>query len=249
MRRRTFALIVAAVYVFTFAGFWASAVNTATIFADKDSYSWESVPLANNGKSDNFEITSYNKPPYNMRGWIEFNVSSIPTSAWIISATMRLRLWHRTTPDPTQNIGDAAGRLYGAYRLLEPWGERTVNWVNQPNYTDTDHATSTVPDEQGGWYGPFVWMNWDITSIMNIWRSNSSNYGIMVRDTQENATTFYSTQFFTHDQVPNNTYYPRLLVTYVSPLAVESLGALFIIEAFAAIVIWRTKIRQPQSNK
>jgi hypothetical protein len=244
MRRQVFAGLVIAVYIFTFVGFWISSVKTAVTFADKDSYSWESVPLANNGKSDNFEIASYDKPPYNMRGWVEFNISSIPQDAWIISATMRLRLWHRTTVDPTQDIGDSAGRIYGAYRLLQPWGERTVNWANQPNYTDADHATSIVPDEQGGWYGPFVWMDWDITSIMNIWRSNSSNYGLVVRDTQENATTFYSTQFFTHEQVPNSTYYPRLLVTYVSPLAVGFLAAAFMVETAVAVLIWRTRIQR-----
>jgi hypothetical protein len=243
MRRSIFAVIVPAIYVFTFASFWGSSVRTTVIFPEKHAYSWESVPLANNGRSDNFEITSYDKPPYNMRGWIQFNISSIPSDTWIISATLRLRLWHKTTPDPTQNIGDATGRIYGAYRLLEPWGQTTVNWANQPDYTDANHATSVVPPGQGGWYGPFIWMDWDITSIMNIWRSNSSNYGLVVRDTQENATTFYSTQFFTNDQVPNSTYYPRLLVTYVSPLAVTSLGAVFIAEAFFTIVAWRTKVR------
>jgi hypothetical protein len=244
MKHRNFAMIVVAVYAFTIAGFWVSAAKTAVIFADKDSYSWQSVPLANNGKSDNFEITSYDKPPYNMRGWVEFNISSIPSDAWIISATLRLRVWHKTTPDPTMNMGDSTGRIYGVYRILQPWGEMTVNWVNQPNYTDADHATAAVPPGQGGWYGPFLWMDWDITGIMNVWRSNSSNYGLLVRDTQEYAPVFYSTQFFTHDQVPNETYYPRLLVTYVSPLAVASLGAVVVAESFLIIVVWRTRVRQ-----
>jgi hypothetical protein len=242
MKRRNFMALVLAVYAISIAGFWASSVNTAVIFADKDSYSWQSVPLANNGFSDNFEIASYDKPPYNMRGWVEFNISSIPSDVWIISATLRLRLWHKTTPDPTQNIGDPTGRTYGAYRLLEPWEERGINWVNQPNYTDVDHATSTVPTEQGGWYGPFVWMDWDITSIMSVWRSNSSNYGLLVRDTQENATTFYSTQFFTKDQVPNATYYPRLLVTYVSPIAVGAFAVGFVAEGLVLIFVWRSRV-------
>ena len=244
MKRRNFLIFTILVYAFTIAGFWVSSIKTLTIFPDKDSYSWQSVPLANNGKSDNFEITSYDKPPYNMRGWIEFNITSVPSDAWVISATLRLRLWHKTTYDPTQNIGDSTGRVYGAYRLLQPWGERTVNWVNQPNYTDTDHATSVVPQGQGGWYGPFIWMDWDITSIMSYWRSNAtSNYGLVIRDTQENAPIFYSTQFFTHDQVPNETYYPRLLVTYASPLALASLGVILIGEGFLMIVLWRTKVR------
>ena len=238
-------MLVVAVYAFTFVGFWFSGVRTAVIFQEMHDYSWESVPKSNNGGSDNFEIASYDKPPYNMRGWIQFNISSIPADAWIISATLRLRLWHKTTPDETEvnwNIGDPTGRVYGVYRVLNPWKRWTIDWADQPNYTDTDSATCTVPNEQGGWYGPFIWMDWDITSIMNVWRSNSSNYGLLVKDTQENATTFYSTQFFTNSQVPNSTYYPRLIVTYVSPLAVASVGALVAIETIAAVVIYRTRI-------
>jgi hypothetical protein len=245
MNRRNFLIFTILVYGFTLTGFWVSSINMLTIFPDKDSYSWQSVPLANNGKSDNFEIASYDKPPYNMRGWVEFNLTSIPTNVWIISANLRLRLWHKTTEDPTENMGDATGRTYGVYRLLQPWGERTVNWSNQPNYTDTHYATSAVPSGQGGWYGPFIWMDWDISDIMNDWRANStSNYGLVVRDTQEYSPVFYSTQFFTHDQVPNDTYYPRLLVTYVSPIALASLGIVLSAEGFFMIVLWRTKVKR-----
>lgn len=243
MKRRNFLILTVLVYAFTFTGFWVAGIKTVAIFADSDSYSWQSVPLANNGKSDNFEITSYNKPPYNMRGWIEFNLTTIPTDVWVLSATMRLRLWHHTTVDPTQNMGDATGRIYGAYRLLQPWGETTINWSNQPNYTTLHQANSTVPSEQGGWYGPFVWMDWDITGIMNDWRSNStSNYGLVIRDTQEHSPVFYSTQFFTIDQTPNATYYPRLLVTYVSPLAVASFGVVLVGEGSFMMMLWRTKV-------
>ena len=248
MKHRDFMILVIAVYAFTIAGFWISSVKTEVIFADKDSYSWQSVPLANNGMSDNFEIASYDRPPYNMRGWIEFNISSIPAGVLIIAATMRLRLWHHTTPDPTQNMGDSTGRTYGAYRLLSAWGENEVNWVNQPSYTDADAAMSTVPSEQGGWFGPFVWMDWDITAIMNVWRSNSSNYGLVVRDSQENASTFYSTQFFTKDQVPNSTYYPRLIVSYVFPIAVASLGIVLILEAIVVVVVWAKKVKVEEAK-
>jgi hypothetical protein len=245
MKRRSFVIFTLLVYAFTLAGFWVSSVKTLTLFPDKDSYSWQSVPLANNGKSNNFEITSYDKPPYNMRGWIEFNITSIPADVWITSATLRLRVWYKTTYNPAENMGDSTGRIYGAYRLLQPWGERTVNWSNQPNYTDANHATSAVPPGQGGWNGPLLWMDWDIRDIMSDWRSNvTSNYGLVVRDTQEYSPVFYSTQFFTHDQVPNETYYPRLLVTYVSPLALASLGVVLFAEGFFMVVLWRTRVER-----
>ena len=189
-------------------------VRTVELYPSKDSYSWQSVPDANNGKSDNFEITSY--VGHNMRGWIEFSTSKIPTDGWIVSARLRLRLWQRTVDSPP--YGDASGRRYGVYRITQPWGEMTVNWANQPAYTEDHHATAQVPAEQGGWFGPVVWMDWDVTDLMKDWQHGVPNYGLLVRDTQEDEPTrLYSTQFFSHDQVPNEGYFPRLIITYLNP--------------------------------
>lgn len=241
MKRSLFLILIIAVYGLTAVIFWTTSIKTPTIYPDKDSYSWQSVPKANNGHSDNFEITSYNKPPYNMRGWIEFNTTSVPSDAVILSARLRLRLWAKSTDDPTQEMGDSTGRTYGVYRLTKPWNETGVNWVNQPNYTEDHHATALVPPGQGGWNGPLLWMEWDITEIMKEWKSGVPNNGLVVRDTQENSSTFYTTQFFTHDQVPNQSYYPQLVVTYVFPLNLEILGAALIGETFLLMAIPRLK--------
>jgi len=207
-----------------------------TLYPSKDSYAWESVPDANNGKSDNFEITSY--LGHNMRGWIAFNTTSIPTDAWIVSAQLRLRLWQKTTNSPP--YGDSTGRVYGVYRITEPWGEMTITWAHQPQYTELHYSTSTIPAEQGGWFGPIVWMNWDITDVMIDWQQGAPNYGLVVRDTQENTTLLYSTQFFTHNQVPNQTYFPRLIVTYLNPLGAYVFATLIIIES-AILAVWIRK--------
>lgn len=214
-------ILLVAIYGVPLVTLYATAIRTVTLYPTKDSYAWQSVPDANNGRSDNFEITSYDKPPYNMRGWIEFNTSRIPSDVWVLSAQLRLRLWHKTTNDPPQ--GDATGRIYGVYRAVQPWGENTVTWTKQPNYTETHYASAPVPVEQGGWYGPLVWMDWDVTDIVRDWQQGTPNYGLVVRDTQENASTFYSTQFFTHDQVPDQGYFPRLVVTYIYPAAIYAL--------------------------
>jgi hypothetical protein len=244
MKRSLLVILIIAIYGVTAATFWATSVSTVTIYAYKDSYSWQSVPEANNGGSNNFEITSYNKPPFNMRGWIEFNITSIPSDEWIISAKLRLRVWHKTTIDPTQNMGDTTGRVYGAYRITQPWTESGVNWANQPNYTEEHHATAAVPSGQGGWYGPLLWMEWDLMGMMEDWRSGTNNYGLVVRDTQEYAPIFYSTQFFTHNQVPNESYYPRLVVTYVWPQALVGVGIVFVAEGCFIILLWRMKFKR-----
>ncbi len=242
MKHSLLLILIILVYSTTAAIFWTTSVKTTTIYPDKDSYSWQSVPKANNGHSNNFEITSYNKPPYNMRGWIEFNTTSIPSDAWVISAKLRLRVWHiSTTEDSVPNMGDSTGRIYGVYRLTQPWAETGVNWVNQPNYTEEHQATAPVPSGQGGWNGPLLWMEWDITDIMKDWRSGINNDGLVVRDTQENASTFYTTQFFTHDQVPNESYYPRLVVTYVFLQNLAILGGILVAEGVFILAIRRLR--------
>ena len=218
MRKRTLIviLLIAVMYGATFGIFWAASIHSLTLYPVAQSYSWEIVPLANNGGSNNFEIMSWHNG-HNMRGWIAFNVSSIPPTPWIISATLNLRLWVKTTSNQSQ-LGDPTGRLYGVYALTGPWTDEGINWANQPSWTDQDSATSPVPPGQGGWYGPLIWMQWDLTDMVKDWRSGVlPNHGFVVKDTQENASLLYSTQFFTIHQVPDQTYYPRLVVTYVYP--------------------------------
>ena len=207
-------LLIAIIYGGTFGIFWLTSIHSLTLYPVAQSYSWEIVPLANNGGSNNFEIMSWHDG-HNMRGWIAFNVSSVPQRAWIVSATLNLRLWVKTSSNQSE-LGDPTGRLYGVYALTGPWTDEGINWANQPNWTTQDSATSPVPPGQGGWYGPLIWMQWDLTDMVRDWRSGAlPNYGFVVKDTEENASLLYSTQFFTIHQVPDQTYYPRLVVTYI----------------------------------
>ena len=239
MKRTMVVILVVVLYGAAIGGFWVTSVRSLFIFPAADSYSWQSFPDANNGGSDNFEITSSIAPPKNMRGWITFNLSKIPPGAWIITAKLWLRIWHKTTDDDSHGTADSTGRIYGVYRVIQPWTEYNITWTNQPEYTREHHAEAAVPPGQGGWEGPILWMEWDVTGIVTDWMWGASNYGILVRDSQEDAQILSSTQFFTHDKVPDEGYYPRLAVTYVTPLAAALLVALLIIEGLFITVIWR----------
>ena len=84
-----------------------------------------------------------------------------------------------------------------------------------------------------------MYMNWDVTDIVRDWESGTNNYGFLVRDTQENSPTLYSTQFFTHDQVPNQTYYPRLIVTYIRTQSLLWLSGIFLMEGLIITILLR----------
>ena len=217
------------IYGATIGMFGVTSVHTITLNPIAQSYSWEIVPLANNGGSNNFEITSWHDG-HNMRGWLAFNTTSIPQNAWILSAVLNLRLWVKTSSNQSE-LGDPTGRLYGVYALTGPWTDEGINWANQPSWTDQDSATSPVPPGEGGWYGPIIWMQWDLTSMIKDWESGAlTNDGVVVKDTQENASLLYSTQFFTIHQVPDQTYYPRLVITYLMPEEVYGLIVLLVAE-------------------
>jgi hypothetical protein len=235
-------LLIALTYGVTIGVFWSLSVQTLTFFPIAQSYSWQVVPLANNGGSDNFEITSWHDQ-HNMRGWIAFNVSSIPRNVWLQSATLRLRLWQKTTNQ--SGLGDPTGRIYGVYVLTQDWSGDKVNWVNQPSWTNYHSATSQVPPGQGGWNGPLIWMEWDVTSMVRDWQAGVPNYGVVVKDTEENATLLYSTQFFSSHQTPNQSYFPRLVVTYLNPIGLYGLLSTVFTEtvlfSFYYFRSWRTK--------
>jgi hypothetical protein len=238
---KRFAPLVLVLLVVTVVGFWVTSIATLTLYPTKDTYSWQSVPEANNGFSDNFEITSANIPPNNMRGWVAFDIRDLPTDALVLRAQLQLRVWAKSENDPSKGFGDSTGRIYGVYRLTQDWQEMGLNWINQPNYTEEHHAISTVPSGQAGWNGPLLYMNWDLTDMVRDWQSGVPNYGVVVRDTQENSPILYSTQFFTHNQVPNQSYFPELIVTYVRPQSLLLFGGIFLVEIVAIAVLWRMR--------
>jgi len=249
LRRVIAILLIALIYGGTFGTVWITSIQTLTLYPIAQSYSWEIVPLANNGGSDNFEIMSWHNG-HNMRGWIQFDLSSIPQQVWITSAILSLRLWQKTTPQTQlsdqlgnqSELGDPTGRTYGVYALSSPWTDEGINWANQPNWTEYHHAESPVPQGQGGWNGPLIYMNWDLTEIVKDWRSDVPNYGVVVKDTQENASLLYSTQFFTIHQTPNRSYFPRLIITYLYPQEVYASTTVILVEtALIAIFLLRAR--------
>lgn len=108
-------------------------------------------------------------------GWavdtlIRFDISSIPSNAQVISASLYLyyQSWGDTNP---------AGRPLNIYRITRNWNEDTCNWNNQPSYASTTTSTSIIPSAPG------VWMEWDVTSDLDSFISGSvTNYGWKITD-------------------------------------------------------------------
>jgi hypothetical protein len=63
-------------------------------------------------------------PDADVHGLIRFNLSSIPSNARVLQATLFL---YQETP--------RTGTSINFYRVSQPWGESTVTWLTAPAYT------------------------------------------------------------------------------------------------------------------
>ena len=148
MRTRTVILLMLSIYAVTLGLFFVTSVRTVTFFPIAQSYSWQIVPLANNGGSDNFEITSWHNQ-HDLRGWIAFNISSVPQNVWVQSATLRLRLWQKTTNQT--EIGDSTGRIYTVYMLTQPGrAPELIGLINPFGLIITPHPHQYLQAKEDG---------------------------------------------------------------------------------------------------
>jgi hypothetical protein len=75
------------------------------------------------------------QPDYTRRALLSFDISSIPSSAKIQTARLRL-----------SGAADGKAMIMGLYGITEPWSESSVTWQNQPPFpTQASSFTTTVP--------------------------------------------------------------------------------------------------------
>jgi hypothetical protein len=139
------------------------------------------------------------------RTYIQFGLSSIPSTAVIESAT--LGLYYYISP------GLEFQAPVGVYRVTSIWNESTITWNNQPTSNPAVINTVLVP---ASWTNTFL--SWDVTSLVNGWRGRGSasfNYGMVLMDTDESTYEggkgFYSSDYTTASERP------KLTITYYNP--------------------------------
>jgi hypothetical protein len=108
-------------------------------------------------------------------GLVKFDVSSIPSTATVTKARLRVFV------TASVGAGIVAGSIpIGVYKLLANWSESTVNWTNysNPAYASAVHsAVTTAPLAS-----PVV-LEWSLpTTLINEWRDSvpTPNYGLVL---------------------------------------------------------------------
>jgi hypothetical protein len=140
------------------------------------------------------------------RIYIQFSVSSIPSTAVIESAALRLNY--------SDSYSLSVQAPIGVYRVTSTWNESTVTWNNQPTFNTTVIDTVLVPTVE-----TYSFLSWDVTSLANVWRGGRGfanvNYGMVLMDTDESTNEGWKSF-----QSSDDTYAsarPKLTITYYDP--------------------------------
>lgn len=162
-----------------------------------DSYILEVLKDLNSGTGNEIIIYSL-ATNQNYRGYIKFNISSIPGT--INNVTLRL---YCNTVEGTQP------RTYEVRRVTSAWTESGITWNNVPTATDTNKVEFTTS-------GATAWHEVDVTSMFN--DESGSDFSVYIKDKYEEnggggwGVCRYSSREHANSNVPNieiNSYYVK----------------------------------------
>jgi len=139
------------------------------------------------------------------RMFIKFDLSDIPPVQNVISAKLKIYYsdwWH--------SGNNPQARTHQCFRVLDPWSEYRINWINQPSYysTETDHLTLGSPG---------VYKIWNVTSdVVNFLSGAQINHGWVIKDSDEGYlghwVEYYSAKYDSKEKVGNTK--PILQIVY-----------------------------------
>lgn len=217
---------------------------TVTLGAVGDTFLREGMPNTNYGTDIDLQLRNDLTGSGDRVILIGFDVSSIPSNACILQATLRLYQYD------SQYMTDVDWVKVGAYRLLKTADEGTGGYQNGATwyYRHTGglnewsqygaRGRSTNPDRHSAnnagipdsvrtlTYvpsgGPGRWVEWDVTPSAQFWHRNpSKNYGIVLDKWLEGQFSYDDDQIvkFWAREYGDANYRPQLVVDYVIPSA------------------------------
>jgi len=151
-----------------------------------DAYVDQSQDNKNFGSSKELIVQSFkdkSNKETNNRTFIKFDFK-FPSGTNILSSN--LKLYMKSAP--------SASRNYEIRRVTGTWTENGIKWNNQP--TVATSVTDSIPSGTT----KNVWLSWDVTSDVQSFVSGSStNYGWMIKDSNENSSTAYEAKFHSRE--------------------------------------------------
>lgn len=166
--------------------------------ATGDTYVEQDQPTENRGGSVTFAVKAESAKV--RRAFVRFDLTSVPGTAVIDSATLRANI--ETAP--------LASRTYEAQRAASSWAELTVTWNTQPGVSGSavTAETGTTAD---------VWNEWTVSAdVQDFVDGTESDYGWRIRDDGEGGSVD-ETQYHSEENVIDPALSPQLRVFYATP--------------------------------
>ncbi|WP_460566926.1 DNRLRE domain-containing protein [Flaviaesturariibacter terrae] len=145
-----------------------------------------------------------NSDPYLSRSALKFDLSSIPSTATVLSATLYLY------SDPQPNNGNLVDANFGAdnsfsiRRITSAWTPASTGWANQPPTTTVNEViVPHTPQSQ-------LDVTADVTAQVNDMLHNGNN-GFLLKLQNE---TIYTSRLFVSSNHSNTAKRPKLVVQY-----------------------------------
>ena len=152
--------------------------------------------------------------PYSTRGYLKFDVSSIPTSAVVCSAVLTLH-----TDANNNQAGSSQPNTAYLKRATSAWTQSLVTWNRQPTLSTTD-TILFGPITTSATAGTSYTIN--VTShIQDMITNPSTNYGWAIMLKNE-SSTYAALGIASSNYTVNASYRPMLTVTYVPSLTVAA---------------------------
>ncbi|MEA4826089.1 MAG: DNRLRE domain-containing protein, partial [Clostridium sp.] len=136
-----------------------------------DSYVAEGVPSSNYGGVEFLQVGKGSVTGIN-RSYIYFDLPNISSSNIITKAYLYLWL----------NQSNLTPNQIDVHKVNSGWSSSSITWNNKPGFNSKIEEYAIVSGDAGGY--PF---QWDVTSIAKEWTSTGNNYGLMLKNHNEDS--------------------------------------------------------------
>jgi hypothetical protein len=137
------------------------------------------------------------------RGYLEFDLSSLPASSPIVSAN--LKLWIDTINQLNANANLPNSLLFK--RNIQPWSENTINWYSAPDSSEFQYVAipcSTLTSK--------TFVNANVIDLVKHWSYVPiENFGMLIQFHEYNHLSWTSIASSDH---ANANYHPKLTIKY-----------------------------------
>src|SRR3989338_8902032 len=186
------------------------ALETVSLSSSMDAR----VELADQNKNfgDSVNLNVRSDVDNDMRSFLYFNISSLQLNAEIKGAW--LMLFMKDAP--------GVSRTYEVQQVNAAWVEGNggsdnnpageMTWNNQPGVMGSVVTNNTGTTNN-------VWLSWNVTDHVMIMHNGSANYGLRVKDMDENSTVGREA-IFNSREASNMSLTPKLVVAYVNKTVV-----------------------------